>query len=228
MATGSVRRPANKSRTTKNRRRDSRNLTNRITGLAGIATAVATLITAVITLLGVVVENQRDKIDQQSQKIDQLQHQGSGPPGPPPWPPPPPPPRFLSELNPAEDKIGGRDTSGVTISNTPYEHSLSFGCKGARVYQAYSVAGNNYISATVGIADNASNVIRVVADVTLSDQNGNRLGPPISVSLGQPQQIIRLSLRGAMKLEIACDGRDRSTGQARSGFRVTLGDAKIE
>jgi hypothetical protein len=134
----------------------------------------------------------------------------------------------LNELTPTEDKLGGRDISRITISKTPYAHGLGIGCRGTRLYQAYNVAGDSYVSAMLGIPDNVAGNFRGAADIVLSDQNGTQLGSPVSVSFGHPVQITRLPLRGAAQLKIACNGRDLRTGRPLNGFRVALGDARIE
>jgi hypothetical protein len=241
MAKGSGRGPASRSKNTKNRRAKSRNLAN-TAGLVGFVTALVTLLTTVTPIVRNVLPNHSATTSRPPQSSGQPPAQGAGPPGPPPpWGPPPPgpphgpppgpppgsPPRFLNELKPTRDEVGVRNTSDVSISNTRYAHSLSLGCRGADAYQAYNVEGGNYLSAMIGIADHADGP-RDLADLILSDQDGNRLWPPVTVSAGHPKQITRLPLRGTARLEIACDDRDRRTEKARAGFLVTLGDAKIE
>jgi hypothetical protein len=236
MATRSTRKRVNQSEGNEDREGIFKKITNGMTSLAGFMTALATLMTAVTGLLGTVVKHQSDKIDQQSRQINHLQQQVTATATPNPasatssTAPPTStaqPARFLNELEPTDDKIGGRDTAGTTMSNVAYPHSLSITCEGARIYQAYNVAGSRTISATAGIADNASNATGVVADVILSDQAGNPVGAPITVSLGHPKQI-NLPLQGVAQLEIACNGRDQTTGRPRYGFFVTLGDAKLQ
>ncbi|HEX6470507.1 MAG TPA: hypothetical protein VF069_15525 [Streptosporangiaceae bacterium] len=126
------------------------------------------------------------------------------------------------------DTTGGRVASEITISGTQYAYSVSFDCVGSGHYLAYAVAGSDYFSATAGIADNASNADRVAADIVLSDQNGKPLASPFRVARHHPRQIERLPLRGAARVEIACDGHDERTAHPLRGFLVTLGDAKIE
>jgi hypothetical protein len=112
---------------------------------------------------------------------------------------------YLSLAQPIEATFGYAPTTGpAQIGTTTYQRSVEVDCGAETGTVVYNVAGYNYLSATVGVPNNSSGAAGNSATIAfLKNGSSTDLGTPITVTLGQPQQV-HLNLQGAEQLEITC------------------------
>jgi hypothetical protein len=217
-----------------------------LTSLAGIAAAIATITTSTAGVLGVVVHSktaqlqqaqaqvstQAQQIQHQAKQIQQLQQTAATPtvtPSPTTGGPPiTDPSHYLSNKTPTVDHAG-LETGQVVISATPYVNSITFSCygqAGGQPEEAFDVAGSSTFTAEVGIPDDTQDATGLIATITFSNESGQQLGQQVQVSLGHPASVT-LDITGVTQLGMTCDGRNRQTSEAASGFQVAFGRAAV-
>jgi hypothetical protein len=127
---------------------------------------------------------------------------------------------YLTAITPIVNNTGGSGlmTGPVQIGTTTYERSVQFSCYSGLSDVVYNVAGFKFLNATVGVPNNAAGAAGNAATIVfLKNGSTTQLGPPISDTLGQQQQV-HLNLQGAEQLEIQCS---TSSGE----MNVALGNA---
>jgi len=216
-----------------------------LTSLAGIAAAIATITTSTAAVLGVVVHSktaqlqqaqaqvstQAQQIHHQAKQIQQLEQTAATPtvsPSPTTSPPITDASHYLSNKTPTVDNAG-LDTGQVVISANPYVNSITFRCygqAGGEPEEAFDVAGSSTFTAEVGIPDDTPDATGLIATITFSNESGQQIGQQVQVSLGHPASV-SLDITGVTQLGMTCDGRNRQTSQAASGFQVAFGRAAV-
>lgn len=128
---------------------------------------------------------------------------------------------YLSLAQPIEVTFINGDTPGPAImGTTTYQRSVEVSCGPSTGMVVYNVAGYNFVSATVGVPNNSSGATGNSATIAfLKNGSSTELGTPITVTLGQPQQV-HLNLQGAEQLEITCM-------TPSSAMEVAFGNATI-
>jgi hypothetical protein len=205
-------------------------------------TALATIATAASTILGLVVHHQGQQLQQahatvshQAQQITQLQKKVTTPAPAPSTTSSSPPGAsvsgggsYLSSMTPTVDTAGYTNGAQV-MSAKSYPNSVLFYCSSGSASQpgiAYNVAGDSTLTAEIGIPDDMTNVTDVVATLTFSNDAGQQVGKPVTVSLGHPVSF-SLDIKGVTQLGITCNGLDEATNQATDSFEVALGSASV-
>jgi hypothetical protein len=212
-----------------------------LSSLNGILSSVAGILAAAVAILGLFVHHQaaqlqqaHNTVHQQAQQIKQLEHD---PPAPAPTAATTTPgtaatgniAHYLSNLTPTVN-YAGYENSQAVISGQPYPSSVEFGCNGTvngdQPDEAFDVSPYTTFTAKVGLLDNEQNVTGVIETVVFTNQDGQQLGKPVSVSLGQSKSVT-LNITGVTQLGFTCTGRDEHTNQVENGFQVALGNAGI-
>jgi hypothetical protein len=216
-----------------------------LSSLNGILSSVAGILAAAVAILGLFVHHQAAQLAQahttvheQAQQIKQLQHD---PPAPATSPAPAattttPGPvatgniaHYLSDLTPTVND-GSYADNQVVLSGQAYPSSFEFSCYGTQngdqPDEAFDVSPYTTFTAKVGLPDNEQNVTGTIATVVFTNQDGQQLGKPVNVSLGQSKSVT-LNITGVTQLGFTCTGRDEHTNQSANGFQVALGNAGI-
>jgi hypothetical protein len=218
-----------------------------MTSFAGITTAVAAIMTSASAVLGLLVHHQGAQlqqvhatVSQQARQIHVLEARVTQRPSSPAASASPVATAspsaaplsgvtdYLSDLTPTVDN-GIVYTGQQVITARPYPKSILFPCDGGSRNQpaeAYDVAGSATFTALAGIPDNMQGATDVIATITFSNESGQQIGVPIQVSLGHPVSV-KLSIGGVTQLGMTCAGRNASTSQSVSDFRVALGSAGV-
>lgn len=132
-------------------------------------------------------------------------------------------------LNSIPAVTGGTSERGVlAISGHPYEQSFKKFCPGSITPQptSWPVAGYTKLTAVIGVADDEQNALGRVGHITIQNENGVNLIPPLDVSLGKPRTV-EISLNGAVQVQLTCAGRD-TNGAGGPSLYITMGDAALE
>jgi hypothetical protein len=208
--------------------------------LPGFIAAIATLVTA-LTALAALFVHQNQQLTERTEALEQATSSPqptvtvtvtapppTGGPGPgftdvPSQPPPPGGSRFLADLDPVDFGSLFYSPETAVISSRPYPHSVEIGCSGS--YLIYNTSGSKQLTATLGVADSASDANGAIADISFYDQDDRQLGKTVSVSVAHPAAVT-LDMTGIVQTKITCAGRDRVTDDSRS-FHVMLGDAAL-
>jgi hypothetical protein len=210
--------------------------------LPGFIAAIATLVTA-LTALAALFVHQNQQLTERTEALEQATSSPqptvtvtvTAPPGPAPTGIGPSPdfPNALSPASPdASRYLADLDLVGATVSssaetavlsNRSYTRSVLMYCNGG--YLIYDTSGSSRLTATLGVADNATSANGAIGDIAFYDQDGRQIGKTVSVSLAHPTQV-QLDTTGVIQTKINCSGRDRVTDDPRH-FYVTLGDAAL-
>ena len=207
--------------------------------LPGFIAAIATLVTA-LTALAALFVHQNQQLTERTEALEQATSSpqptvtvtvpGPAPTGIGPSPdftnaPSPALPdasRYLADL----DLVGATVSSSAetaVLSNRSYTRSVLMYCNGG--YLIYDTSGSSRLTATLGVADNATSANGAIGDIAFYDQDGRQIGKTESVSLAHPTQV-QLDTTGVIQTKINCSGRDRVTDDPRH-FYVMLGDAAL-
>ena len=212
--------------------------------LPGFITAIATLIGALAALAALFV-HQNQQLSERTEALDQATSSpqptvtvtvtgsptGTGPSpvggpvppgGGPTSLPPPSGSRYLSDLDPVGATVSSR-TGTAVLSNLSYTRSVLMYC--ADGYLIYNTSGSSQLTATLGVADNATSANGAIGDIEFYDQDGRQIGKTVSVSLAHPAPV-QLDTTGVIQTKITCSGRDRVTDAGRN-FYVAIGDAAL-
>lgn len=130
--------------------------------------------------------------------------------------------RYLADLSPVGGSMSTSAEAAV-LSNRSYTRSVLMFCDDGDLI--YNTSGWNKLTATLGVADNASDANGAIADVAFYDQDDRQIGKQIAVSIAHPTTVT-FDMSGVVQTKITCSGRDRITDEAR-WFYVTLGDAAL-
>ncbi|MGH8835847.1 MAG: hypothetical protein ACRDWG_12785 [Actinomycetes bacterium] len=215
--------------------------------LPGLITAIATLVTA-LTALAALFVHQNQQLNERTEALEQATSSpqptvtvtatvtatpeppavGSGPgpgisgPGVS-GPTLPDGSRYLAELDPVDSNTFSYSSEAAVMSNRTYPHSVEVAC--GDTYLIYNTSGSSQLTATLGVADNASNANGAIADLSFYDQDDRQISKTASVSIAHPATVT-LDMTGVVQTKIMCFGRDRVTDERRT-FRVIIGDAAL-
>jgi hypothetical protein len=111
---------------------------------------------------------------------------------------------YLSLAQPIESSFYSLTNGPIQINTTIYQRSVEVDCGSETGMLVYNVAGYNFLSATVGVPNDASGAAGNSATIAFfKNGSSTELGTPITATLGQQQQV-HLNLQGAEQLEITC------------------------
>jgi hypothetical protein len=129
----------------------------------------------------------------------------------------------LADLDPLDVDSVFYSPETAIISNRSYPHSVEVGCSDS--YLIYNTSGSKQLTATLGVADSASDANGAIADISFYDQDNRQIGKTVSVSVAHPTAVT-LDVTGVVQTKITCSGRDRVTDDSR-WFHVMLADAAL-
>ncbi len=228
----------------KHREGFSSHISGWLSSLNGIMSSIAGILAAAVAILGIFVHHQATQLTQahntvhkQAQQIKQLQQAAPVAASPTPTATTTTPgpvavgsiAHYLSGLTPTVN-LTSYDNSQVVMSGQSYPSSVEFGCWGSQngdqPDEAFDVSPYSTFTAKIGLPDNEPNVTGAIATVVFTNQDGQQLGKPVSVALGQAKSVT-LNISGVTQLGFTCTGRDEHTNQTLTSFQVALGNAGI-
>jgi hypothetical protein len=133
----------------------------------------------------------------------------------------------LSALTPLQNYYAYNVTTGPEqIGTVTYPTSVRFTCGNTNANLVYNVAGYKFLTATVGVPNDATNAAGNTMTVTFfKDGSTAQLGKALIVSLDHPASV-HLNLQSSSQLEIQCNATS-TANHNEVNMDVALGNATI-
>jgi hypothetical protein len=135
---------------------------------------------------------------------------------------------YLSSIQPLHTSGVSVTTGSEQIGTTTYPYSARISCCSTYPPRniTYNVAGFEFLDATIGVPNDATNAAGNTMAVTFFKDGSTQLGTPVNIALGHPQQV-HLDLQGAQQLVIQFSATTDATHQL-ANMDIVFGNATFD